>query len=189
LTLGIETVGGVMSKIINRGTTIPTKKSQPYTTTQDQQTTVRIAVYEGERTLVKDNHRLAKFEITGIPPAPRGVPQIEVTFQIDQNSILSVIAKDKGTGKSESITITSDKGRLSKDEIEAMIKDSEKYAEQDKILKEKLDAKSSLDNYLYTMRSTIEDRDKLADKLDSNDKSAIKDALDEAQDWVKDNED
>jgi len=94
-----------MSKIINRGTTIPTKKSQPYTTTQDQQTTVRIAVYEGERTLVKDNHRLAKFEITGIPPAPRGVPQIEVTFQIDQNSILSVIAKDKGTGKAKALLL------------------------------------------------------------------------------------
>lgn len=146
-------------------------------------------MFEGERTLVKDNHRLGKFEIGGIIAAPRGVPQIEVTFQIDVNSILSVTAKDKASGKSESITITNDKGRLSKDEIDAMIKDSEKYAEQDKILKEKLDAKSSLDNYLYTMRSTIEDRDKLADKLDSSDKSTISNALDSAQDWAKNNED
>lgn len=134
-----------MSKIIPRGTVIPTKKSQPYTTTQDMQTTIRIAVYEGERTLVKDNHRLGKFELTGIPPAPRGVPQVEVTFQIDENSILSVTAKERGTGKTESITITNDKGRLSKEDIDAMIRDSEKNAEQDRILKEKHEAKSSLD--------------------------------------------
>ncbi len=109
------------------------------------QTTIRIAVYEGERTLVKDNHRLGKFELTGIPPAPRGVPQVEVTFQIDENSILSVTAKERGTGKTESITITNDKGRLSKEEIDNMIRDSEKNAEQDRILKEKHEAKQSLD--------------------------------------------
>ena len=149
---------------------------------------MRIAVYEGERTLVKDNHLLGKFDLTGIPPAPRGGPQIEVTFAIDENSILSVIAKDRGTGKSESITITGDKGRLSKDDIEAMIKDAEKNAEHDKILKEKLDAKSSLDQYLHTMKQTIEDRDKLADKLESSDKYRIKEALDEAQYWLKDHE-
>ncbi len=110
-----------MSKIIPRGTVIPTKKSQPFTTTSDQQTTVKIAVYEGERTMVKDNHLLGKFDLNGIPPAPRGVPQIEVTFQIDENSILSVTAKERGTGKTESITITNDKGRLSKEEIDRMI--------------------------------------------------------------------
>lgn len=134
LTLGIEVMGGAMSKIIPRGTTIPTKKTQPYTTTQDQQSQIRIAVYEGERTLVKDNHLLGEFTLTGIPPAKRGVPQVEVTFMIDENSILSVTAKERGTGKTESITITNDKSRLSKEEIEGMIKDSEKYAEQDKEL-------------------------------------------------------
>lgn len=187
LTLGIEVQGGVMSSIIPRGTVIPTKKSQPYTTTQDQQNTLRIAVYEGERTMVKDNHRLGKFELTGIPPAPRGVPQVEVTFQIDENSILSVIAKERGTGKTESITITNDKGRLSKDDIDAMIRDAEKNAEHDRILKEKFEAKSSLESYLYNMRQTIEDRDKLADKLESGDKSSIKEALDEASSWLSSN--
>jgi heat shock protein 5 len=116
------------------------------------QTTIRIAVYEGERTLVKDNHRLGKFELTGLPPAPRGVPQVEVTFQIDENSILSVTAKERGTGKTESITITNDKGRLSKEEIDNMIKDAEKNAEADRILKEKHEAKQSLEQYLFTMK-------------------------------------
>jgi heat shock protein 5 len=139
--------------------------------------------------MTKDNHLLGKFDLTGIPPAPRGVPQIEVTFEIDENSILSVTAHEKGTGKSESITVTNDKGRLSKEEIEAMIRDAEKFAEQDKELKEKIDAKNSLENYVYTMRNTIEDKEKLADKIDSDDKDKIKEALQEAQDWLKDHED
>jgi heat shock protein 5 len=139
--------------------------------------------------LVKDNHLLGKFDLTGIPPAPRGVPQIEVTFSIDENSILSVKAKERGTGRTESITITNDKSRLSKDEIDQMIKDAEKYAEQDKELRDKLDAKASLDNYLHTMRSTVDDRDKLADKLDYSDKNKIRDALDEAESWLRSNED
>ena len=137
--------------------------------------------------MTKDNHLLGKFDLNGIPPAPRGVPQIEVTFEIDENSILSVTAHEKGTGKQESITITNDKGRLSKEEIEQMIKDAEKFAEEDKVLKEKIDAKNSLENYIYTMRNTIEDKEKLADKIEDSDKETIKDALTEAQDWLNSN--
>lgn len=134
--------------------------------------------------MTKDNHLLGKFDLTGIPPAPRGVPQIEVTFEIDENSILSVTAKEKGTGKEETITITNDKGRLSKEEIDAMIRDAEKFADQDKALKEKIDAKNTLENYIYTMRNTIEDKEKLANKIDEDDKEKIKEALQEAQDWL-----
>merc|ERR1711915_649685 len=182
LTLGIETVGGVMSKIITRGTVIPAKKSQTFTTNQDQQTTVTIAVFEGERALVKDNHNLGKFDLNGIPPAPKGVPQIGVTFEIDENSILTVSANDKGTGKKETITITNDKGRLTKEEIDQMIKDSEKYAEEDKAIKAKIDAKNQFENYIYQMKNSIEDKDKLAEKISDEDKSTIKDALTDAQD-------
>lgn len=127
--------------------------------------------------------------MTGIPPAPRGVPQIEVTFEIDENSILTVSAHEKGTGKQETISITNDKGRLTKEEIERMVADAEKFADQDKALKEKIDAKHQLENYIYQMRNTIEDKEKLADKIDADDKSSISDALTEASDWLSSNDD
>ena len=148
-----------------------------------------IAVFEGERTLVKDNHLLGKFDLSGIPPAARGVPQIEVTFEIDENSIMTVTAHEKGTGKKQTISITNDSGRLSKEEIEKMINEAESFAEEDKALKERIDAKHSLQNYLYTMRNTIEDKDKLAEKLADEDKTTIRDAITETEDWLNSNED
>jgi len=187
LTLGIETVGGVMTKIIPRGTVIPTKKSQVFTTYQDQQSTVTIQILEGERPMSKDNHMLGKFDLTGIPPAPRGVPQIEVTFEIDANSILKVNAIDKGTGKGENLVITNDQGRLSQEDIERMIEEAEKFAEQDKAAKEKIDAKNAFESYIYSMRNTIEDPEKLANKITDDEKSTIKDGISEAQTWLDSN--
>ena len=174
-----------MTKLIPRGTQIPINKSQIFSTAQDNQHTVTVQVFEGERSLTKDNDLLGKFDLTNIPSAPRGVPQIEVTFALDANGILKASAGDKGTGKSESITITNNKGRLSQDEIYRMIEEAEKFKEEDKATAAKIAARNGVENYAFSLKNQVRDEDGLGGKIDEDEKETILEAVREATEWLE----
>merc|ERR1711997_644023 len=188
LSMGIETVGAVMSNLISRNTVVPTKKQQIFSTAADNQETVTIKVYEGERPMTKDNHLLGSFDLTGIPPAARGVPQIKVSSGIHTNGILQVSAKDKGTNKENKITITNDQNRLTPEEIQKMVDDAEKFAEEDKLVKETTEAKNGLESYAYSLKRQIDDKEQLGGKISEEDKEKIQSVVDEKLEWLKDHD-
>jgi len=189
LTLGIEMVGGVMANIITRNTPIPAKKSQIFSTAEDNQNMVVTAVYEGERPMVVDNHFLGKFDLNDIPNAPRGVPQIEVTFRVNADGILEVSAKDLGTDNQQSITISNDNNRLSPEDIEKMLKEAEKMEAEDKIQKERIESRNELEQYSYSLKRQVEDKENLGGKISEDEKIRIMDIVNTKLSWLRDNED